>query len=86
MTNLKNYFFKRVDIKRRYKIPGYHVARIPCEIKDERIRKGQTYILEPNEILASDLELEIAPCLAEAKEDGMLFLQVEVGNPSPQKV
>ncbi len=42
--------------------------------------------MEPNEILASDLELEIEFSLAEAKEDGVLFMRAEIGNPSPQKI
>ncbi len=70
----KDYFAKRVEIKKRHEITGHYVARIPCEIRDEQIKKGKTYVLEPNEILASDLELEITSSLAEAKEDGVLFM------------
>ncbi len=86
LSKPKQCFAKRVQVKKRYEIPGCHAARIPCEVRDERIKKGQTYALEPNEILASDLELEISPLLAEAKEDGVLFMRAEIGNPSPQKI
>ncbi len=35
LTKPKNYFVKRVELKKRYKIPGYHAAQIPCEVRDE---------------------------------------------------
>ncbi len=46
---------------------------------------GQTYAFEPNEVLASDLELTITSSISKAERDGVLVVATEISNPRAQK-
>ncbi|MCP3685060.1 MAG: hypothetical protein GY861_20555, partial [bacterium] len=42
-------YVRRVDITKHHSIPGWHAAILQFPIEDLKIKKGNTYALEPNE-------------------------------------
>ncbi len=70
----QKHFAKWVSVTKWCKIPGHYASLIPLGVHDERIKKGQTYVFEPNEALASDLEFDITSSVTKAENDGVLIV------------
>ncbi len=56
------------------------MAILQFPVKDSKIKKGNTYALDPNEAFEKESNLRIQPSMVKAEEDGQLLFQTEISN------